>query len=58
MLCWEFVVAQGMTRPIEVLVWRSNFPALTELIERLETRLSFLATRPLPMDVDITGEVA
>ena len=47
-----------MTRPIEVLVWRSNFPALTELIERLETRLSFLATRPLPMDVDITGEVA
>ena len=58
LLCWEFVVAQGMTRPLDVLVWRSRFPALTALIERLETRPSFLATRPLAMDVDITGEVA
>jgi len=58
LLCWEFVVAQGMSRPLDVLVWRSRFPALTALIERLETRPSFLATRPVAMDVNIAGEVA
>lgn len=57
LLVWEFVVAEGMSPPIEAFVWRSRHRAITALIESLEARPSFVATAPSSMHVDIAGEV-
>lgn len=57
LLCWEFVVAEGMSAPIDVLVWRERYPALTDLVADAECRQSFVRTRPTSMTVDIDGEM-
>lgn len=54
---WEFVVAEGMSPPLDVLVWRGRYPQLTALVASLEQRPSFHATRPQSMAVDIRAEV-
>jgi glutathione S-transferase len=54
---WEFVVAEGMSPPMDALVWRDRQPQLTKLIGVLEERSSFVATRPQSMSVDIQAEV-
>ncbi len=53
LIVWEFVVAEGMSPPIEVLKWRGRHSALTAMIAALEQRPSFIATRPQSMQVDI-----
>lgn len=57
LLCWEFVVAEGMSPPIEVLAWRERYPELTNLVDDAERRRSFARTRPTSMTVDIGGEM-
>lgn len=54
---WEFVVEQRMSPAIDALIWRGRHPSLTHLVEQLERRPSFVATRPQPMVVDIAAEV-
>jgi glutathione S-transferase len=53
---WEFVVAEGMSPPIDALVWRDR-TTLRDLVEALEKRPSFVATQPRSMRVDIQAEV-
>lgn len=57
LLVWEFVVAEGMSPPMEVLLWRGRHAKLTQLVQALEERPSFAATRPQSMDVNIAAEV-
>ena len=57
LLCWEFVVAEGMSPPLDELIWQDRYPALSALVERLEDRPSFAATRPGSMKVDIAAEM-
>ena len=54
---WEFVVAEGMSPPLDALVWRDRCPRLTALLACLEQRSSFRATLPQTMAVDIEAEV-
>lgn len=56
--CWEYIVNQGISPAISAFEWRGRHPALTKLVEQMETRASFEATRPVPMQVDIRKEVS
>ncbi len=56
-LLFEFAVAAGLSPPLEALGWRGRYAALTGYLEQLETRPSFLATRPQPMEVDLQATV-
>lgn len=58
LIVWEFVVEEGMSPPIDALVWRGHGPLLTEFVEKMEQRPSFIATRPQSMSVDIGAEVS
>ena len=58
-LCvWEFIVKEGMCPAIDAFLWRGRYPRLTRLMEQLEQRPSFKATRPQLMAVNIAAEVA
>lgn len=56
LLVWEFVVADGISPDIAVLRWRDR-SATVRLVDALQERPSFAATRPASMPVDITGQV-
>ena len=56
-LLFEFAVVAGLSPPLEALVWRGRYAALTSFLERLETRPSFVATTPQPMQVDLQATV-
>lgn len=58
LLVWEYVVAQQMSPPIDALVWRDRYPALTRLVAHVGRRPSFRDTEPGAMGVDIAAEVA
>lgn len=57
LLAWDFVIAQGMIPPLPALVWRTRFPQVAELVDRLNSRPSFIATQPRPMQVDFDNVV-
>ena len=50
---FEFVVADGVAPDIAELRWRGIYPALTELVERLNRLPSFIKTVPEHMDIDL-----
>jgi hypothetical protein len=52
---FEFVVADGVAPDIEALHWRGTYPALTELVERMDLRPSFASTRPEHMEFNIAS---
>ena len=54
---FEFAVRAGLTKPIDALVWRDRYPALTAFVDAIEHRPSFAATVPQPMDVDLQATV-
>jgi glutathione S-transferase len=56
LLVWEFVVADGISPDIAALRWRDR-PATVRLVDVLQQRPSFAATRPASMPVDIAGQV-
>jgi glutathione S-transferase len=56
-LLFEFAVAASLSPPIDALVWRGRYPALTAHVERWERRPSFAATVPRTMDVDLQSTV-
>jgi glutathione S-transferase len=56
-LLLEFAVSAGLSPPIEALVWRGRYAALTRFLEQLEIRPSFAATVPRPMEVDLQSTV-
>jgi glutathione S-transferase len=58
LLLFEFAVSAGLTMPIDVLVWRGRYPAITKFLEVLEQRPSFVATRPETMVVDIGSTIS
>lgn len=55
---FEFVVPAGLSPDIDALRWRGRYPALTRFAEIIETRPSFAATTPQPMDVDLQATMA
>lgn len=57
LLCWEFVIEQGIAPPIDALQWRGRYRKLTEQVAEAQKRPSFAATAPLPMEIDIRSEV-
>ena len=57
LLVWEFVVSEKMSPPIDALVWRGRYPALSALVAALELRPSLVTTKPQSMRVDIAAEV-
>lgn len=57
LLLFEFAVAAGLSPAIDALRWRSRYTKLTQLVERLECRPSFVATVPRNMDVDLQATV-
>lgn len=57
LLCWEYITREGIAPFIDELQWRERYPALGELVERMERRPSFERTRPKPMRIDIRSEV-
>jgi glutathione S-transferase len=54
---FEFAVVAGLSQPIDALVWRDRYPALTAFVTTIERRPSFEATVPQPMDVDLQATV-
>lgn len=54
---FEFAVVAGLSQPIDALVWRDRYPALTAFVATIERRPSFEATVPQPMDVDLQATV-
>lgn len=58
LIVWEFVVEEGMSPPIDALVWRGRRSFLTEFVEKMEQRRSFVATRPQSMTIDMAAEVS
>ena len=54
----EFAMSWGVSPDIAILHWRGTYPALTSAVEALETRPSFAATVPQPMDVNLQATVA
>ena len=57
LLLFEFAVAAGLSPAIDALMWRGRYATLTQFLETLETRPSFVATSPQPMDVDLQATV-
>lgn len=55
---FEFAAEQGLSPPIDALVWRDRYPALTQRFISMASRPSFIQTRPQLMDVDLAATVA
>jgi len=55
---FEFVVSDGLSADIAEMRWRGRYPALTELVERLDQRPSFAKTIPQHMEFDLSETVA
>ncbi|MGQ2942480.1 MAG: glutathione S-transferase N-terminal domain-containing protein [Blastomonas fulva] len=55
---FEFAAEQGFSPPIDALVWRERYPALTQYFALMASRPSFLQTRPQLMDVNLAATVA
>lgn len=55
---FEFAAEQGLSPPIDALVWRDRYPALTQAFVSMASRPSFTQTRPQLMDVDLAATVA
>lgn len=56
LLCWEFVVGEGISPALDIFTWRSRYPAITECVAKLERRPSFEHTHPRSMQIDIAAE--
>ena len=56
-LVFEHAVRAGYSPDIAALRWRGRFPALTEFVESIENRASFVATRPQEMALDLAATV-
>lgn len=56
LLCWEFVIAEGVSPALDIFTWRSRYPCITARVNSLDERPSFVSTRPKPMQIDIAGE--
>lgn len=57
LLLFEFAVAARLSPAIDALRWRGRYARLTQLLEVLEMRPSFVATLPQHMDVDLQATV-
>lgn len=57
LLLFDFISPAGLGPDLPEFHWRNAAPALTEAVERLGQRPSFIATRPQPMDVDLKATV-
>lgn len=57
LLLFDFIAPAGLGPDLPEFRWRGAAPALTEAVERLDQRPSFVATRPQPMDVDLKATV-
>ena len=57
LLLFEFAVAAGLSPAIDALMWRRRYARLTQLVEGLESRPSFVATVPRHMDVNLQATV-
>lgn len=57
LLLFEHAVAAGYSPNIAALRWRGVYPALTQLVEKLEDRPSFVVTRPQAMALDLAETV-
>lgn len=55
---FEFAAEHGLSPPIDALVWRYRYPALTRSFISLASRPSFMRTRPQLMDVNLAATVA
>lgn len=55
---FEFAAEQGLSPPIDALIWRGRYQALTQNFVSMASRLSFMQTRPQLMDVDLAATVA
>ncbi len=53
----EFAISAGLSPDLDVLYWRGRYPRITRLIEALEVRPSFVATKPATMDVNLKATV-
>lgn len=58
LLLFEFAVADGLSEPIDALVWRGRYPALTRFTKGIETRPSLVATAPATMTVDLNATMS
>ena len=58
LLCWEFIVEEGMIPPVEVLQWRARHERIAQHVERIKRRSSFARTHPSAMQVEIGREVS
>ncbi|NTZ43810.1 hypothetical protein G7A66_12085 [Altererythrobacter sp. SALINAS58] len=58
LLCWEFIIAEGISPPLPILTWRGKHRAIDKCVFKMEARPSFMKTAPQAMQVDIAGEVA
>lgn len=58
LLVWEFVVSDGVSLPIDALIWRGTYPCLTSMIENVSRRQSFVDTLPMSMTVNIKSKIA
>lgn len=57
-LLFEFIVAHRFVPDLDVLKWRGRYRNLTEVLELLDERPAFRATRPALMDVDLAAVMA
>ncbi|GAC1573604.1 MAG: glutathione S-transferase [Sphingomicrobium sp.] len=57
LLLFEHAVSAGYSPDITALRWRGRYPALTRLVESVEQRPSFVATRPQEMALDLAATV-
>jgi len=55
---FEFGMEQGLIPPIDALIWRERYPALTQSSMSIASRSSFIQTRPQMMDVNLAATVA
>ena len=58
LLCWEYIVEEGMVPPLAALEWRDKHPALAARVDELQQRRSFASTQPRVMQINIRGEVS
>ena len=57
LLIWEFMVEAGFSPHHPDFLWRGRYPQLTNYVSGLETRRSFVMTRPATMEVDLKAAV-
>ncbi len=55
---FEFATEQGLSPPIDALVWRNRYSALTQSFITIASRPSFMQTRPQLMDVNLAATIA